>query len=641
MSTMCAHLFRRLLLSGGLCLITVLLALMPRGSWAQDFIQERAFWTDETGAATLAQAQAATYTPYTGVLSKGFGPQTQWIRLTIGAAPTPKSNDMGQLVLRIRPVFLDRITLHDPASPTPSEGQRVAGDRTAWGEAEYPSLHHTFVIPAQDVPRQVWLQLRTSSTQLLHVEALSAQDMQRDELGLGLLYEGLLAAIFSLLIWVLLAWLRDRDGINGLFLLRQIALLLYTASYLGYHRLLLSSWLTPAQLDGGYNALVLCTSLLSFAFEYRFLREYRLPRWAHWLFGSIFPISVTAILLLLLGRVNLALNLNMAFNALGLCVAMLVSWGIRPQAPLPTQAYAYVLPKYLVVGYYTVLSCVLALSVLPSLGVFWGTIGSIYGVILYGLIAGILMSCLLIMRSRRIQNMQLELANHLFLSREQLALEQQRRQDQSQLLSMLMHEIKTPLSIIDMAVSPTRSDGRTTDYVNRAVTSIKDILDRCIQTDRMAEGEFVLQKRRVQASELVQQSLSDRKGRAERFAGAITPDLAIDTDVQCFQIIVNNLLENALRHGDVASTIEVRLLRQPNEQGQPGVALQVLNRPGASGWPDADRLFSKYYRSGAAQSKSGTGLGLYLSHTLAKKLGGGLRYFPENERICFELWLPT
>ena len=150
---MCAHFFRRLLLSGGLCLITVLLSLMPRGSWAQDFIQERAFWTDETGAATLAQAQAATYTPYTGVLSKGFGPQTQWIRLTIGAVSTPKSNDMGQLVLRIRPVFLDRITLYDPASPMPNEGRRVAGDRTDWGEAEYPSLHHTFVIPAQDVPR--------------------------------------------------------------------------------------------------------------------------------------------------------------------------------------------------------------------------------------------------------------------------------------------------------------------------------------------------------------------------------------------------------------------------------------------------------------------------------------------------------
>ncbi len=628
-------------MSGRLCLITVLLALMPRGSWAQDFIQERAFWTDETGAATLAQAQAATYTPYTGVLSKGYGPQTQWIRLTIGATPTPKSNDMGVLVLRIRPVFLDRIILHDPASPTPSEGQRVAGDRTVWGEAEYPSLHHTFVIPAQDLPRQVWLQLRTSSTQLMHVDVLTVQDLQRDEMRLGLLYQGLMAAIFSLLIWVLLVWLRDRDDINGLFLLRQIVLLLYTIGYLGYHRVILSSWLSPEQLDGGYNALLLCTSLLSFLFEYRFLREHRLRRWGHWLFWSIFPLSATAIALFLLGNVNLALKVNMAFNAVGLCVAMVVSWGILSQPHSPTQPTAYVLPKYLVVSYYTVVTCVLALSVLPILGVLWGSMVSIYGVILYGLIAGILMSCLLIMRSRRIQNMQLELANHLFLSRQQLALEQQRRQDQSQLLSMLMHEIKTPLSIIDMAVSPMRSDGRITDYVNRAVTSINDILDRCIQTDRMAEGEFVLQKRRVQASELVQQSLSDRKGSAECFAGAITPDLALDTDVQCFQIIVNNLLENALRHGDVASTNEVRLLPQSNEQGQPGVALQVFNRPGASGWPDADRLFSKYYRSGAAQSKSGTGLGLYLSHTLAKKLGGGLRYFPVNERICFELWLPT
>lgn len=638
---MCVNFFRSLPWSGRIYLMSVLLVLLPHCSWSQDFILERAFWTDETGTATFAQAQAVTYTPYTGVLSKGYGPETQWIRLTIGAVPSPKSNDRGQLVLRIRPVFLDRITLYDPADPTPSEGQRVAGDRTEWGEAEYPSLHHTFVIPAQDAPRQVWLQLRTSSTQLMHVDVLSAQDLQRDEMSLGLLYEGLLAAIFALLIWVLLAWLRDRDGLNGLFLIRQIVLLLYTAGYLGYHRVILSSWLSPAQLDGGYNALLLCTSPLSFLFEYRFLREYRLPRWGHWLFGSIFPISAAAIVLFLLGRVNLALNVNMVLNAVGLCVAMVVSWGILSQPQSLTQPNAYVLPKYLVVGYYTVLTCVLALSVLPVLGVLWGSMVSIYGVILYGLIAGILMSCLLIMRSRRIQHMQRELANHLFLSREQLAQEQQRRQDQSQLLSMLMHEIKTPLSIIDMAVSTTRSDGRTTDYVNRAVTSIKDILDRCIQTDRLAEGEFVLQMRRVQVSDLVLQSLADRKGGVERFAAVITPDLAVETDLQCVQVVVNNLLENAFSHGDGQSVIEVRLLRQPNEQGLPGVALQICNRPGASGWPNADRLFSKYYRSGTAQSKSGTGLGLYLSHTLAKKLGGGLRYFPENERICFELWLPT
>jgi signal transduction histidine kinase len=69
--------------------------------------------------------------------------------------------------------------------------------------------------------------------------------------------------------------------------------------------------------------------------------------------------------------------------------------------------------------------------------------------------------------------------------------------------------------------------------------------------------------------------------------------------------------------------------------------LSVTNNPGASGWPDADQLFAKYYRSSSAQLQSGTGLGLYLSHTLATQLGGTLRYRPAAQSIRFELWLPT
>ena len=39
---------------------------------AQDYILDKAYWTDTTGTASFEQARAARYTPYTGVLSKGF-----------------------------------------------------------------------------------------------------------------------------------------------------------------------------------------------------------------------------------------------------------------------------------------------------------------------------------------------------------------------------------------------------------------------------------------------------------------------------------------------------------------------------------------------------------------------------------------
>jgi signal transduction histidine kinase len=229
----------------------------------------------------------------------------------------------------------------------------------------------------------------------------------------------------------------------------------------------------------------------------------------------------------------------------------------------------------------------------------------------------------------------------LFVSHEKLLSEQKRRQDQSQLLSMLMHEIKTPLSIIDMAVHTRTHDDRTTNYVQNAVTSIKDIIDRCIQTDRLAESELLLCKSQVNFSNLVLHGMNLLRHESDRLILRVVPNLEVQSDIQCLQIIVNNLVENAFRHGDDSSPVSVALHVQFDDQRGHGVALIVRNRPGVSGWPEPEQLFKRYYRSAGAKKKSGSGLGLYLSHRLAEKLGGTLRYLPDTEHIIFELWLPV
>ena len=616
----------------------VLAVLGPTSVSAQDHILEKSYWTDHTGQASFAQAREATYTPYSGVLSKGFSTDVQWIRLKIDAI---SAEGPDKLVLRIRPVYLDTITLFDPVDLSRGQVARTTGDLTPWQSTEFESLHHTFVIAAQTAPRDVWLRLSTVSTQLLHVEALSPRDILREEHGLWLVYSALLALILSFLVWVLMAWLRDHDSVNGAFVLRQTVLLLYTASYLGYHRLLLVDVLEPRTQDALYSGLVLLTTALSFAFEYRLLSEYLMPRWGHTLMRSLLLTSAVAMLLLLTGHTPMALHLNMFINGAGLCALVLISLFIQTVAPDRDRPFTYQLPKAALIGYYLIIVLFLALSILPSLGLMQGNMLSIYGVLLYGLISGLFMSTLLIVRSRRMERIRLEVANSLFLSRQQLTVEQQRRQDQTQLLSMLMHELKTPLSVIDMAVTTRGQDGRMTDYVNRAVDNIKGILDRCIQTDRMVEREFRLQSQRVHLSDQVQLWLHDRKEGIERFDAHIAPGLVLSSDLQCIQIIANNLIENALHHGDAQSPVHVGLTTQANEEGQAGVLMWVSNQPGPSGRPEPDKIFGKYYRSNAAQRQSGTGLGLYLSHNLALRLGGTLRYRPDAQQIRFELWLPT
>jgi signal transduction histidine kinase len=612
--------------------------LLCTATWAQDQVLEKAYWTDTSGNASFDQAQAASYTPYSGVLSKGFSPHVQWVRLKIKGVPESFSST---LVLRIRPVYLDSIALFDPLQLSAAEPIRATGDLSPWQSTEFESLHHTFQIPSSPQTREVWLRLSTQSTQLLHVEALMPRDMLHEEHGLWLVYSALLALIMTFLAWVFLAWIKDRDPLNGVFVLRQLVLLLYTASYLGYHRILLAEAMSPPALDFLYNCLVLLTTALSVFFEYRFLREYRMPRWGHWLFRGLLTVSGLAMCLLMVGATRQALSLNMLLNAVALICMLVVALSVRLPEPNLAPANSYQLPKSVVISYYLLIMAVLATSILPSLGLFQGTMLAIYGVLMYGLFSGLVMTSLLIVRSRQLERIRVEAANSLFLSRQQLAIEQKRRQEQTQLLSMLMHELKTPLAVIDMAVSTRSPDPRTSGYVSRAVSNIKGILDRCIQTDRMVEREFNLHIEPINLSSQLKQWLLERSDGEQRIISHITPDLILNTDVQCIQIIANNLIDNALKHGDSQSNVQVHLTQQMGEGGQPGLELAISNSPGASGWPDAEQLFVKYYRSSSAQRQSGTGLGLYLSHTLATQLGGTLRYRPAAQTIRFELWLPT
>ena len=605
---------------------------------AQDHILERAVWTDTTGSASFEQARAASYTPYLGVLSKGFTPDAQWIRLKIGAV---HSGGADKLVLRIRPVFLDHITLYDPLELPHGKAARTTGDRTALAATEFESLNHTFVIPSQPVARDVWLRLSTSSTQLMHVEALTPRDMLRQEHVLWLAYSALLAFLFSCLMWVFLAWLKDHDPVNGIFVVRQVVLLLYTACYLGYHRILMADFAAPSTQDIFYNTLVLLTTAFSVIFEYRFLQEYRFPDWGRWLIRALLLVSAVVMVLFAMGQARLALSINMVLNAVGLIIMLAVALCVRLPPSEPDQAHSYQLPKIAVVSYYLVVIVVLALSILSSLGVLQGTVVSIYLVLLYGLISGLFMTSLLIVRSRELERIRIEVGNSLFLSRKQLAIETRRRQDQSQLMDMLMHELKTPLAVIDLALKDHAANDKAQRFAGRAIDNMKTILNRCVQTDRLVDRPFVIKVQRFDLAQQLQQWLQDNNPAQGRIALQTLPSALVETDLQCMQIIASNLIENALKYGDPHQPVQVSLQSQTHADGRSGWSLQVCNAPGVAGRPDADKVFDKYYRSASAQRQSGTGLGLFLSLNLAQHIGAQLRYLPTDSLIQFELWLPT
>ena len=81
-------------------------------SQTNEHILARAYWQDTFAQATFETARQQAYTPYQGILSRGYTDSVHWVRLTIAANPQP-------LGLRVTPAWLDSITLFDPVIGPP------------------------------------------------------------------------------------------------------------------------------------------------------------------------------------------------------------------------------------------------------------------------------------------------------------------------------------------------------------------------------------------------------------------------------------------------------------------------------------------------------------------------------------------
>ena len=604
---------------------------------AQDHIISRAYWEDTSGQASAAQANVQTFTAYQDVLSKGYTNSAIWIRLEI--KPDVHTAADGKLILRIRPIYLDELTLYDPLDT--SDIPRMTGDRTNYTEEEYESLTHTFVIPEGDKPRFLLLRLKTTSTTLVHIEALSADDMLHSEIHMMLSYYFVLSLIAVFLILVFINWLNYKDSLYALFVVRHAIYFVYSASFFGFHRLLLGDLIEARILDIGYNWLVIGATGFSIWFETRLLREYSPPNWAKKILNGLLAWSAIAALILLFGEARLALKINMMLNGIGIIVLLVTAFIFIDDGKAHKSRVSSLLKKKVLVSYYLTLTAFIWLSVMANLGGVGGNAFSTYGLVFYALYSGVVMTVLMQLRANQLRNTNIQFAQDLLLSEQQVELEILRREEQSQLLTMLMHEIKNPLTVIDLA-QHADNDQEAKNYIRRNVSIIKNILDRCLNADRISIGKLNVKKQDVDVHELLRTLIAQQAAGSQEIM-LHTPSNAVNihTDYQCLRIILSNLIDNALRYGVQLQAIEVFVSNKNNATGNKGLSIIVANKPGIASWPEPEKVFQKYYRSTGAKSISGTGLGLFLVASISKIIGATCDYIPDETSVRFELWLPT
>jgi len=204
----------------------------------------------------------------------------------------------------------------------------------------------------------------------------------------------------------------------------------------------------------------------------------------------------------------------------------------------------------------------MVLAALPALGVLKGNLYALNGLVLYTFASGLIMTVLMLVRASQIRKAKSASEKELLLSKQEIELEKNRREEQSHLLHMLMHELKNPMAIIDMAMLAKNDFQATKSDVHDAVGSMKSILERCVNADKLTEGNVAVHIERVNVSELLCDLLVAGGHDPSRVALDVADELAVQTDVQYFQIMCSNLIDNAVRYGDPLMPVLIQAQRQ-------------------------------------------------------------------------------
>ncbi len=395
----------------------VWLLLVPMLASARDHITARAWQEDPSNALTLEQVRQRPFTPYEGLLSRGYGNSAIWIRLRIDPAANPPSTLTDQLVLRLRLSYADQVQLFDPLQPHESSTTRPS--------FSYRSLNRNFVLPRGEAVRDIYLRLQSQGTRTKAIEVLTLEEtLERDRVQEAV-YAIYLAVLLVFLFWALLHWLSSRDRMIGVFAFKQTLALFWSFSLLGYVR-----WLLGEDAPRFVALMVVAFTAASAYFDYSLFREYRPPRWALRVLLALIALLPLEIVLIFSGHISSALHLNMTGTLLIVCWSFVISLLSRQQTGQPAPP----IPQWGLVAFYGVIALSIMVTALMLLGVFHSVELALHALQVHGLVTGILMVLFLQVRAQRLAQRQAQALTELAVAQENANQAQIHRLEQEKLL---------------------------------------------------------------------------------------------------------------------------------------------------------------------------------------------------------------
>ncbi|MGA0810904.1 MAG: ATP-binding protein [Burkholderiaceae bacterium] len=616
------------------------------------FIERLDVVFDASGQQSGWNIQEQQWQPLKGMLTGGFKQGAHWLRIQVAPHSEP-------LVLRMRPAFIDSVEIFAPSLGEARAEGSIAGLEKAKAVTLEPiarlgdqhlttqtfsktKLNGLFEIPASDQVQTFYLRLTSVSSHLLLVEVQTLSEASAFEQNQHLVLGLYLGFLLTFAIWAIAQLYLGYDRVIAAFLIKQFADLAYVSGFTGLMGMLLSRAGLGYWADLAFSLSILVVVATGSFFHASLLSEFRPYKWAiRVLWSGIFVLPL-GLVLYAVGELQLALIINTAIANLFPLVSLIcaLSAGVyksKEKSPLPPS-----ISKFQLVFTYTVFAVSLQTATLPALGLWAGQELALNAFLVHGFITSLFLLALLMSRAKQHERNRLEARSQMSLMEQEVRLLSEKRQEQGRFMAMLIHELKTPLSVIRMVLGGVGIESSLRQAAGRAVRSMTDVIERCRQAEMVEDID--LHPSKLEPIELGDLSLEliEEREISRRVRLEITKPVSITLDQTLVRVILSNLLDNANRYSPIGSPITLRI-ELKTQQGLDGVTLEVSNLPNPGAVPDADRVFNKYYRHASSQRETGSGLGLFLIRELSERLGGWVRYNPPRDdllTLSFLVWLP-
>jgi len=194
---------------------------------------------------------------------------------------------------------------------------------------------------------------------------------------------------------------------------------------------------------------------------------------------------------------------------------------------------------------------------------------------------------------------------------------------QQNFMMAVTHELKTPISVARLNLETLQKhhldeakQKKLIQMTLEETSRLNTLTNNILFSSQLEAKDYSFSKDELDFTSLVKDCLNEVRSRyPERiFIDEIEPEIEINGDALLLQLMVNNLIENAVKYSPKEKPITTRLTLANNT-----VQLSIIDEGIGISDEEKKKVFEKFYRTGneATRKTQGTGLGLYLCRKIA------------------------